>query len=83
MKIEKVKACLSAVKRIGERFELKSNVNWKVDSGCPRTSTIKDDHRFKMVVLKDIRKCLLNTAKIQKSKKKFFFYIDKLQKSDF
>ena len=73
LKTEMVKTSLSAVKRIGERFEIKGTVNRKFGSGRPRASTIKDDHWLKMTVLNDIRKRLLSTAKIQNSKKDFFF----------
>ena len=47
-----MKTSLSAVKRIGQRFETKSSVNRKVCSGRPRASTIKDDHRLKVSILK-------------------------------
>jgi len=77
LKIKKVKTSLSAVKRIGQRFEIKGTVNRKARSGHPRASTIKHNHRLIMTFLKVIRKRLLSRAKIQNSKKKFFFRLTK------
>ena len=51
-----VKKSPSAVKRIGERFEIKGSVNRKVNSVRPRASTIKDNHRLQMTVLTDSKK---------------------------
>ena len=47
-----MKTSFSAVKRIEQRFVIKLTLNRKVRSGRPTASTIKDDHRFKMTVLK-------------------------------
>ena len=60
LKLEKVKTFLSVVKRIRQIFEIKGTVNRKVGSGLPRVSTIKDDHRLEMNV---VRKLLLTTVK--------------------
>ena len=62
LKIEMLKTSTSFVKIIGQRFVIKGTLNRKVSSGRPRASTIKDDHRITMNVLKDIRKRLLSTA---------------------
>ena len=48
-----VTTSLSAVKRIGQRFEIEDSVKRKSGSGRPRASTFKDDHRLKITVLKD------------------------------
>ena len=45
LKKENVKTSLSAVKRIGQRFEIEGSVRRKSGSGRPRASTVKDDHR--------------------------------------
>ena len=61
--MEKVETSLSAVKRIGKRFEIKGTLNRKVGSGQPRAFKIKYNYRFEMTVLKGIRKSLLSKAK--------------------
>jgi len=63
LKKEKVETSLSAVKRIGQRFEIQGTVSRKVGSGRPRASTMKDDHRLKMTVLKDRKKTLVDHSK--------------------
>ena len=70
LKIIKVKPSFLAVKRIEQSFEIKGTLNRKVRSGRPRSSTIKDDYRLKMTILKGIWKQLFSTTKIQNSKKK-------------
>ena len=52
--IKKVNTFLSAVKRIGQKFVFKDTLNRKVRSGRPRVATIKEDHRLKITVLKEI-----------------------------
>ena len=41
------------VKIIGQRFVIKGTLNRKVCSSCPRASTINEDHRLKMTILKE------------------------------
>ena len=53
LKIEKLKTSLLAVKRIGEKIEIKGTVHRKVGSGQPRATTTKDGYRLKMTVLKE------------------------------
>ena len=72
-----LKTSLSAVKSIGQRFVIQVTLNRKVGFGRPRVSTIKHNHRLIMTFLKVIRKRLLSRAKIQNSKKKFFFRLTK------
>ena len=63
LKKENVKTSLSAVKRIGQRFEIEGSVRRKSGSGRPRASTVKDDHRLKMTVLKDRKKTYVDHSK--------------------
>ena len=63
LKKENVKTSLSAVKRIGQRFEIEGSVRRKSESGRPRASTVKDDHRLKMTVLKDRKKTYVDHSK--------------------
>ena len=60
---ENVTTSLSAVKRIGQRFEIEGSVKRKSGSGRPRASTFKDDHRIKMTVLKDRKKTYVDHSK--------------------
>ena len=60
---ENVTTSLSAVKRIGQRFEIEGSVKRKCESGRPRASTFKDDHRLKMTVLKDRKKTYVDHSK--------------------
>ena len=63
LKKENVKTSLSAGKRIGQRFEIEGSVRRKSGSGRPRASTVKDDHRLKMTVLKDRKKTYVDHSK--------------------
>ena len=72
-KKKKVKTCLSAVKRIGQRFEIKGTVSKKTGSVQPRYSTMKDDHMLKITVLKDRKKTLDDHSKQFKTAKGNFF----------
>ena len=58
-----MKKSLTAVKRNGERFEIKDTVIRKVGSGRPRASIIKDNHRLKMTVLKNRKKTFIDHRK--------------------
>ena len=58
-----VTTSLSAVKQIGQRFEIEGSVKRKSGSGRPRASTFKDDHRLKMTVLKDRKKTYVDHSK--------------------
>ena len=51
------------MKRIGQRFEIEGSVRRKSGSGRPRASTVKDDHRLKMTVLKDRKKTYVDHSK--------------------
>ena len=77
-----LKTSVSAVTRIGKSFVIKGILNRKFGSGRPRASKIKHNHRLKMTILNCMRKCILSTSKIQKSKKKFFCQIEKIQKNE-
>ena len=55
LKTEMFKTSVSAVKRIGQRFVIKSTLNRKVGSSRPRAPTIKHEHRLKMTLLKGIK----------------------------
>ena len=61
------------------KFVINGTLNRKIGSGRSRASTIKHDHRLKMNVLKGIRKCLLSTANIQNTEKKFFSRLKKFR----
>ena len=63
LKKENVKTSLSAVKQIGLRFESEGLVKRKPGSGCPRDSTVRDDYRLKMAVLRDWKKTFVDHAK--------------------
>ena len=53
---ENVETSLSTVKRIGLSYETKGFASRKPGSGHPRLSTVKDNHRLKIAVLKDRKK---------------------------
>ena len=48
-----MKTSVSAVKRIGQSFVIEGTLNGKISSGRPRASTMKDDYRLKITVLKE------------------------------
>ena len=54
---------LSAVKRIDQRFEIEGSVKRKSGSGRATASTFKENHRFKMIVLKDRKKTYVDHSK--------------------
>ena len=60
---ENVTTSLSAVKRIGQRFQIEDSVKRKSGSGRPRASTFKDNHRLKIIVLKDRKKTYVSHSK--------------------
>ena len=51
--MKKGKKYLSVVKRIEKWFLIKSTLNKKVHSGRTRTSTINEDRKLKMTVMKE------------------------------
>ena len=53
LKREKIPILLSAIKRIGQRFETTGNVARKKGSGRPKASSCRDDHLLTFTVLKD------------------------------
>ena len=74
-----MKTSLSAVKRIGQMFEIEGTLSRKVGSGRPRASIIKDDHMLKMSPLKKRKKNLLTTANNSKHLRQNLFLIQKNQ----
>ena len=71
--IKKVKTYLPAVKRIEQRLVFIGTLNIKVRSRRPIASTIKNDHRLKMTVLKCIRKLFFEHSKRSKQQKEIIF----------
>ena len=58
LKAEEIPISLSAIKRIGQRFETTGNVARKKGSGRPKASSCRDDHLLKFTVLKDRKRSL-------------------------
>ena len=75
-KIKKVKKYLSAVKRIGQGFVMKGTLNRKVGSSCPNSSTIKPDHRLKMIFKGYKEMFVEHINRKKKQQKKLFCQIE-------
>ena len=65
---------LSAIKRIGQRFETKGNVVRKKGSGRPKASSCRDDHLLKFTVRQDRKRSLTKSvSRIQDLRKQDSF----------